>query len=148
MRYISTHQQFFLSGKHFFRIFDPIAFAVFDIYILKRDLATDCYNAYQKHAAKLFERRLSYLEKKQLEINIMECIQNRNLRAPEKLLELIDSYSLLDNNTFKRNFSFFQHAVLPFEEAIGLNLKLKKDDSYPTPMGLPTIHEPNVFELI
>jgi len=136
---LSTHLDCSISDEYPLPAFDPIAFAVFDIYILKRDGAEMCYNDYQRHSASLFNRRLSFIEKKQLEVNILQCIQDKRLLSRNKLLTLIDKYKVVTNQDLKRNLEIFQLAVLPFATQLGITMKLEKDWIKGSVLGLPTL---------
>ena len=73
---IRTHFNFSCHDKYAFSHFDPVAFSVFDLFILNRSSAENEYTGYQKHKAELLNNRLSDLQKIELTNNIFEGVSS------------------------------------------------------------------------
>ena len=120
--------------------FDPIAFATFDIYLLKRPNADKSYNSFQRHAAFLFNRRLSEQEKYQLCCNILRCLQVSGIRSLNALRRALDAYRKISNETLSYNLKIFQEQVNPVAKKAGIKLVFQEDEQSKGLLGLPYIN--------
>ena len=134
---LRTHFSPFYNEKYVGSLFDPVAFAVFDLFILKRRSAENEYNGYQIHKAQLLNNRLSELQRIKLAENIFQGIQSADHRSFDKLNDLIGAYSNISNEELSHNLEYFKSKTGPLAEDLGIKLHLHLDDPFGNIFGLP-----------
>ena len=138
---VRTHFNYSFQDKHAFSLFDPVAFAVFDIYILRRPLAEKSYSGYQKHQAKIFNTRLSTADKLQLAENILEGVQSTMVLSLNGLTEKVNRYAGLGNEELIYNMENFNRQILPLAGELGISMHFQIDDPCGNLLGLPCASE-------
>jgi len=136
---LRTHFSPVYNDKYARSLFDPVAFAVFDVFILKRPSAENEYNGYQIHKAQLLNNRLSDFQRLELAENIFQGIQSVDYRSLEQLNELIEAYSTVSDEELSCNLEYFNSKVVPIAEDLGVKLHLHVDDPFGKLFGLPGV---------
>ena len=136
---VRTHFNYSFQDKHAFSLFDPVAFAVFDIYILRRPFAEKSYTSYQQHQAKIFNTRLSTTDKLQLAENILEGVQSTTVLSLNGLTEKVNRYAGLGNEELIYNMENFNRQILPLAGELGISMHFQIDDPCGNLLGLPSV---------
>lgn len=136
---VHTHITDLRTDQHGASLFDPVAFATFDIYILKRLNAERTYNSYQRQAASLFNRRLSEQEKYQLSCNIFSCLQARGIQSLNALRKAIDAYRMINNHRLTQNLELFRSEIAPAAKKAGIKLVFQSGGNGKGLCGLPFV---------
>jgi mannonate dehydratase len=117
-----------------------MAFATFDLHLLKRPGAHESYSEHEQHAAAAYAESLSENQQKQLFQNILLGLPGSSVNfTPEQLLKLLDGYSGIDETAFRKNLVNFLEAVVPVAEEEGSKLAIHPDDPPFSLLGLPRI---------
>ena len=136
---LRTHFSPVYNDKYARSLFDPVAFSVFDLFILKRPLAQNVYNGYQLHKAHLMNNRLSTLQRLQLTENIFQGIQSIDHISFDRLNALIGTYSTISDEELRFNLEYFKSKTVPLAEDLGIKLHLHSDDPVGKLFGLPGV---------
>jgi mannonate dehydratase len=136
---LRTHFSPVYNDKYARSLFDPVAFAVFDLFILNRPLGENEYNGYQIHKAQLLNNRLSDLQRLELTENIFQGIQSVDHRSLDQLNELIGAYSTISDEELSCNLEYFKSKVVPIAEELGIKFHLHVDDPFGKLFGLPAV---------
>lgn len=134
---IRTHFCNSFEDRYAFSLFDPVAFAVFDIYILKRPGAESSYTNYQKHTAKMFHTRLTAADKHQLAGNILSCVQSGEPVSLTELLNKIRAYSTITNDELASRLHAFNKRILPLAKHLRIQMHFVKDNPCGNLFDLP-----------
>jgi len=120
--------------------FDIVAFAAFDIYILKRQAANHDYDANTKAEAQEYYNALSDDEQKKLSANILAGLpgaeEEYSLSGFQKVL---DGYKNINADKLKENLAFFIRAIIPVAEQAGVRMAMHPDDPPRALLGLPRV---------
>ncbi len=120
--------------------FDPVQFAAFEIYLLRRKGAEKDYTESQLRAAKVFFDSLSETEKKEFERSLIDVFPGCKMGLSiEDVRTMLAAYSNIDRKQLKENFRLFLEAVIPVAEAAGVRMAVHPDDPPFSIMGLPRI---------
>lgn len=127
-------------------LFDYHTFAAFDLYILKREGATDDYPESIILKAREIYESMDNEEKEKLAYNIIIVTQGfinsdvEDTNNYKKLfLHSIGQYKALGPDKFRDNLSFFLKEVIPVAENHGIRLCIHPDDPPFSLLGLPRI---------
>ncbi len=134
---LRTHFNFSYDDKYAFSHFDPVAFAVFDLFILNRPLAEKDYNGYQIHKAHILNNRLTELHKIELTNNIFHGFSSIINNSLEELLSQIFAYSNVSNEDLRHNFEYFNSQIIPLANDLGVHLHCSADNQCSNLFGLP-----------
>ena len=120
--------------------FDAIAFAAFDLFVLKRKNAGQNYSAKRVDQAKAYFEKLSKDAIEQLQKNILAGLpgaeEGYTLEAFQKVL---NEYADIDDQRLRSNLYDFIKEIAPVAEREGVQLAIHPDDPpYPI-FGLPRI---------
>ena len=120
--------------------FDAIAFAAFELYILKRPGAGDTYTAQQKEKAAKFMETLTPEAQTTLIKNIIAGLPgSEEGYTLEQFLTVLASYDGIGPKELKANLFSFLQAITPAAEEAGVLLCIHPDDPpYPI-LGLPRV---------
>lgn len=120
--------------------FDPVKFAAFEIYLLKRPGAESEYTQAQLTAAKLFFEGLDIAEREQFAKTIIDVFPGCKLGLTlDDVHNMLDQYKEIDSVQLKKNLALFLQEIVPVAEKAGIRLAIHPDDPpYPI-MGLPRI---------
>lgn len=134
---VRTHFNFSYDDKYAFSHFDPVAFAVFDLFILNRPLAEKDYNAYQIHKAHLLNNRLTELHKIELTNNVFHGFSSIGNNSLEELLSQINAYLNVSNEDLRYNLEYFNSQIIPLANNLGVHLYYNADNPCSNLFGLP-----------
>ncbi len=124
------------SSALYFNWFD---LAVFDIYILKRKNAFDCYSDdILSKAEKRFKTYSSH-EIDTLSSTIRFGIPGEKKLSVDEMKESISIYKSIDHSTLKEHLKYFLEQIIPVCEELNIKLALHPDDPPFDIFGLPRI---------
>ena len=128
------------SGAYALR-FDQKKFAVFDLFILKREGAEDEYSNEELAEAKDIFEAMSEEERAQLTDNIIAGLPGKMTESYslDDFRDMLANYKDVDAATLRANLFSFLERVLPRAEAAGVNLAIHPDDPPRDMLGLPRI---------
>jgi mannonate dehydratase len=120
--------------------FDLIDFAAYDIFVLKRDLAADDYEAATATAAEARFKEMPEARHDDLERIILAGLPGSDFAYDRtKFLDLLRQYGDMGPDALFQSLSEFLNEVVPVAEEAGVRLGIHPDDP-PIPLfGLPRI---------
>lgn len=136
---LRTHFSERLGDKHAFSFFDPVAFSVFDMYVLNRPSAHNSYNGYQRHKANILYRRLTECQLTSLTTNIFEGLPSVEKGSLDDLNQQLLCYSGISNEEFSYNFKLFRSEIAALAKDLKIRLHINPDDPCGNLFGLPQI---------
>ncbi|OBU23989.1 mannonate dehydratase [Photobacterium kishitanii] len=120
--------------------FDQIAFAAFELHILKRPDAIDDYNAEEQAQALAYFENMSAAEIDQLTRNIIAGLpgaeEGYTLAAFQAQL---DRYAGINKNKLRQHMKYFLTELMPVCETNGIKMAVHPDDPPRPILGLPRI---------
>ena len=120
--------------------YDPLKFAFFDLFLLKRPSAEKDHSEEVISAAKKLEKELSEEEKAELFRSILLGLPGSTENfTPEIILELLESYKHINEDKLRENLVSFLAEVAPVAEESGVNLAIHPDDPPFPVLGLPRV---------
>lgn len=120
--------------------FDPVAMAVFDLFLLKRPHAEGDYSPEQIAAARAWLDASSQTERDHLvEAILMGLPGSGEAFTTEVLLTELSQYREIGAETLRENLFAFIAEVLPAAMEAGINLAIHPDDPPMPLLGLPRI---------
>lgn len=120
--------------------FDVVAFAAFELYLLKRPGAEKSYSDEQKAEAKIYVENLSEEEKQQLINNIIAGLPGAEEGYTlEQFQTILDTYAGIDANKLRENLAAFLKEIIPVASQNEVLMCIHPDDPpYPI-LGLPRV---------
>ncbi|AEX52109.1 mannonate dehydratase [Rahnella aquatilis CIP 78.65 = ATCC 33071] len=120
--------------------FDHIAFAAFELHLLKREGATSYYSEdEQKQAAEYFAA-MTQAEKDQLVSNIIAGLPGAEEGYTlDQFRARLATYDGIDKAKLRENMAHFLRSIVPVAEQCGLSLAVHPDDPPRPILGLPRI---------
>ncbi|WP_289996816.1 mannonate dehydratase [Photorhabdus laumondii] len=120
--------------------FDQIAFAAFEIYILKRPNAKADYTVEEQAQAKVYYDNMSAADIKKLTTNIIAGLPGaeEGYTLAEFQAQL-DRYKDITRDKLREHLAYFLHQIVPVCEEYGLRLAIHPDDPPRPILGLPRI---------
>ncbi|OBX08501.1 mannonate dehydratase [Gallibacterium salpingitidis] len=120
--------------------FDQIAFAAFELYILKRPGAEQSYSEQERQAAKAYYEKMSAEQIEQLTKNIIAGLPGAEEGYTlEEFQAQLDRYKDISPDKFRTHLAYFLHQVVPVAEDVGIKLAIHPDDPPRPILGLPRI---------
>lgn len=120
--------------------FDQIAFAAFDVYILRRKDAERDYSEEELKASQDYFLKMSDEEKDLLTSNILAGLPgSEEGYSLDSFRDQLLSYAEIDKETLRGNLSLFLNEIVPTCEQYGLRLAIHPDDPPRPIFGLPRI---------
>lgn len=120
--------------------FDPVAFATYDLYILKRDGAQDDYSDTMRADAEGALAAMTPEAIDTLERTIIAGLPGaEGHHTREGIRALIGEYDGMDDADLRANLIAFQSAIVPVAEELGLRLAIHPDDPPWSLFGLPRV---------
>lgn len=120
--------------------FDQIAFAAFELYILKRPNAEQDYSADEQAEALAYFNRMSAAEIEQLTRNIIAGLPGaeEGYTLAEFQTQL-DRYQHISKAQFKQHLAYFLQQIIPVAQQVGIKMAVHPDDPPRPILGLPRI---------
>ncbi|MCD9502988.1 mannonate dehydratase [Photobacterium phosphoreum] len=120
--------------------FDQIAFAAFELHILKRPDAINDYNVEEQTQALTYFKNMS-----EIEIDLLTCNIIAGLPGAEEGYTLaafqaqLDRYAGIDKNKLRQHMKYFLTELMPVCETNGIKMAVHPDDPPRPILGLPRI---------
>ena len=120
--------------------FDVVAFAAFELFLLKRPGAEDSYSDTQKASAKVYFEGLKDAGKTELVNNIIAGLPGAEEGYTlEQFQTILDTYAGIDAQTLRENLVSFLKEIIPVASQNGVLMCIHPDDPpYPI-LGLPRV---------
>ncbi len=120
--------------------FDQIAFAAFELHILKRPNAEQDYSADEQAEALAYFNRMSAAEIEQLTRNIIAGLPGaeEGYTLAEFQAQL-DRYQHISKAQFKQHLAYFLQQIIPVAQQVGIKMAVHPDDPPRPILGLPRI---------
>lgn len=120
--------------------YDPVRFAAFEIYALKRPGAEQDYTQGQLKNADIWWNALSVSEREAFVQHIIDVFPGCKMGLKvEDLRMMLAKYAAIDAGALKANLAKFLKAVVPAAEDAGVRLAIHPDDPPFAVLGLPRI---------
>ena len=120
--------------------FDHIAFAAFELHLLKREGATSYYSADEQKQAADYFAAMTQAEKDQLVSNIIAGLPGAEEGYTlDQFRARLATYDGIDKAKLRENMAHFLRSIVPVAEQCGLNLAVHPDDPPRPILGLPRI---------
>ncbi|MDY7394881.1 mannonate dehydratase [Aureibaculum sp. 2210JD6-5] len=120
--------------------FDAIAFTVFEVFLLKRPGAKECYTKKQLDAAEAMFKTMGEADKKLLIKNIIAGLPGAEEGYTLKEFNtILATYNNIGSKDLKENLFYFLEQIIPTAEKAGVLMCIHPDDPpYPI-LGLPRV---------
>ncbi|WP_395755651.1 mannonate dehydratase [Edwardsiella ictaluri] len=120
--------------------FDQIAFAAFELHILKRPGAAEDYSAEEQTLAKSYFDAMGEAEVTKLTANIIAGLPGAEEGYTlDQFRARLAEYDGIDKATLREHMAHFLREIVPVAEACGLRLAVHPDDPPRPILGLPRI---------
>lgn len=120
--------------------FDHIAFAAFELHLLKREGATSYYSAEEQKQAAEYFAAMTQAEKDQLVSNIIAGLPGAEEGYTlDQFRARLATYDGIDKAKLRENMAHFLRSIVPVAEQCGLSLAVHPDDPPRPILGLPRI---------
>jgi len=120
--------------------YDPVKFAFFDLFLLKRRNVEQDYSEEQISAAEELGKSLSAEEKQELFNSILLGLPGSKVNfTPEIIKEQLETYSHINDEKLRENLVLFLQEVAPVAEENGVKLAIHPDDPPFSVLGLPRV---------
>jgi mannonate dehydratase len=120
--------------------FDHIAFAAFELHLLKREGATSYYSADEQKQAADYFAAMTQAEKDQLVSNIIAGLPGAEEGYTlDQFRARLATYDGIDKARLRENMAHFLRSIVPVAEQCGLSLAVHPDDPPRPILGLPRI---------
>jgi len=120
--------------------FDALAFAAFELYILKRKSAFKEYDSLTKQKAKSYLDTLDEVAYAKLKNTIMAGLPGtREVLTMKEFQGHLEKYKNIDAQKLRKNLAAFLKNVIPTAEKLGVKLCVHPDDPPYSILGLPRI---------
>ncbi|CAM4018941.1 MULTISPECIES: mannonate dehydratase [Rahnella] len=120
--------------------FDHIAFAAFELHLLKREGATSYYSADEQKQAADYFAAMTQAEKDQLVSNIIAGLPGAEEGYTlDQFRARLATYDGIDKAKLRENMAHFLRSIVPVAEQCGLSLAVHPDDPPRPILGLPRI---------
>ncbi len=121
-------------------LYDPIAIAAFDLFVLKRDNAAEVYEERVVTKAEAYFSSLSAQEKNTLEKAILAGIPGSKESIEMSVFkENLAMVSRISKRELQENLAYFLKAILPEAEKLGIHMAIHPDDPPFSVFGIPRI---------
>ncbi|MFM5861587.1 mannonate dehydratase [Aeromonas veronii] len=120
--------------------FDQIAFAAFDIHILKRPGAVEDYSFEEQGRAFCYFQDMTQAQIDKLTATIIAGLPGAEEGYTlEEFQAQLDKYQHIDKNTLREHMAYFLEEVVPVCEEVGIRLAVHPDDPPRPILGLPRV---------
>lgn len=120
--------------------FDHIAFAAFELCILRRPNAQQTYSEQERQQAKAYYDKLSEQQISQLSANIIAGLPGAEEGYTlDEFQQQLDRYQHIDANQSRSHLAYFLQQIIPVAEQVGIKMAIHPDDPPRPILGLPRI---------
>ncbi|OOF81805.1 mannonate dehydratase [Rodentibacter ratti] len=120
--------------------FDHIAFAAFELHILKRLGAESIYNQEEITAAKTYYDQMTDAEIQQLTRNIIAGLPGAEEGYTlDEFQSQLDRYKDISPEKFRTHLAYFLNEIVPVAQEVGIRMAIHPDDPPRPILGLPRI---------
>ncbi|OCG11418.1 mannonate dehydratase [Gilliamella sp. wkB292] len=120
--------------------FDQVAFAAFDIHLLKRPNAENDYSKEDIDSAKTYFENMTQADKDKLVANIIAGLPGAEEGySLDQFRAHLATYDGIDKNKLRENYAYFLKNIVPVAEEVGVVLTVHPDDPPRPILGLPRI---------
>lgn len=121
-------------------LYDPVAVAAFDLFILKREKARDVYDDDTIDRAQIYFDALDDKGRSALENTILAGMPgSKDLIALSDFRSTLEEVSNIDKSVLRENLAYFLRAIIPEAEKLGIKMALHPDDPPFSVFGIPRI---------
>ncbi|MEG3078268.1 mannonate dehydratase [Halomonas sp. 5021] len=120
--------------------FDQVAFAAFDLYLLRRPGAEQDYSAEDKAQASRYLESLDSVGRDQLVNTLIAGLPGAEEHYTlEQFRAVLEGYADVDAARLRENLGYFLQAVIPVAEEVGIRMAIHPDDPPRPLLGLPRV---------
>jgi mannonate dehydratase len=120
--------------------FDPVKFAAFEIYALKRSRAEEDYTPDQLHRAREWWKSLDETAQESFIQSIIDVFPGVKWGLSlDDIRDMLSLYKKIGDIELRANLSRFLDAVIPVAEEVGVRMAIHPDDPPFSLLGLPRI---------
>ncbi|KOQ96821.1 mannonate dehydratase [Haemophilus sp. C1] len=120
--------------------FDHIAFAAFELHILKRPDAEKTYNQEEQIAARTYYDKMSEQDIAQLTRNIIAGLPGAEEGYTlDEFQTQLDHYKDISPEKFRTHLAYFLNEIVPVAQEVGIKMAIHPDDPPRPILGLPRI---------
>ena len=138
--WVRTDHYFENKEGAFILKYDPVKFAFFDLFLLKRKEVEKDYSEEEIFAAKELGEKLSTQEKDELFKSILLGLPgSKENFTPEIIKQQLETYQHINDEQLRENLVYFLSEVAPVAEESGVKLAIHPDDPPFSVLGLPRV---------
>lgn len=120
--------------------YDHIAFAAFELHILKRPGAEEIYSEEERQQAKAYFDKMTTEEIKTLTKNIIAGLPGAEEGYTlEEFQAQLDRYKGITAEVFRTHLAYFLNEIIPVAQEVGIRMAVHPDDPPRPILGLPRI---------
>jgi len=135
-----THLNYILPTGAISLLYDPVAIAAFDMFVLQRDGAAEVYGEGMVHKAENYYNALDSQERELLKNAILAGMPGSKMAIPlSDFRANLEEVSKIEKPVLRENLAYFLKAVIPEAEKLGISMALHPDDPPFPVFGIPRI---------